>query len=244
MKKAITLSAATLALLVAGASGASAVSAASVNAGQWNSTGNIGFTPNTQTPPVVTNPEAPEAPGVIVYRGTKGALAIDYASDLAFGQHEISAKSATYYAAADKTAFPGGRKVGAFVEMHDLRGLGTGNNTRLTVTQLDQFKKNGSDAYLTGAALSFSSGKAANAGGGTYPSTAEAGFTLKPGQAHTVMTTNGTVGQFLTSYGKAVDYVVDSQGNTIRGPISLSVPSGSALEGNFTATLQWDLTVD
>ena len=242
MKKAITFSAATLALLVAGASGASAVSAASFNAGKWNSTGNIGFTPNTQTPPVVTNPEASE---VIVYGGTRGALAIDYASDLAFGQHEISAKSATYYAAADKTAFTAGRevrKVGAFVEMHDLRGLGTGNNTRLTVTQLEQF--NNGSADLKGATLSFSAGKAANAGGGAYPSTAEAGFTLKPGEAHTVMTTNGTVGQFLTSYGKASDYKVDSQGNTIRGPISLSVPSGSALQGNFTARLQWDLTVD
>ena len=47
MKKAITLSAATLALLVAGASG---VSAASVKAEKWNSsTGKIGFRANTTT---------------------------------------------------------------------------------------------------------------------------------------------------------------------------------------------------
>ena len=58
MKKAITLSAATLALLVAGASGVSGVSAASVKAEKWNSsTGKIGFRANTTTPPDITNPE-------------------------------------------------------------------------------------------------------------------------------------------------------------------------------------------
>ncbi|MDT2890782.1 WxL domain-containing protein [Lactococcus lactis] len=233
MKKAITLSAATLALLVAGASGAS------VKAEPWSSTGTIGFTANTKTPPAITNPEVPLGTGPEVPRGTgpggtPGELAIDYASDLAFGTHQISSKSATYYAEADTTAF-NGTPVGAFVEMHDLRGLGTGNNTQLTVTQLKQFN-NGKD-YLAGAALSFLAGKAANAGGGAYTPTAEAGFILKPGTAQKVMSTDGTVGQFLTSYGKAADY----KGNTAGGPISLSVPSGSALAGDFSTTLVWDL---
>ena len=232
MKKAITLSAATLALLVAGASGASAVSAASVKAEQWNSTGTVGFTPNTTTPPDITNPEVPGGTGP---GGTAGELAIDYASDLAFGTHQISAKSATYYANADTTAIKG-KSVGAFVEMHDLRGSGTGHKTQLTVTQLKQFN-NGSGAELKKAALSFSSGKAANAGGGAYTPTAEAGFTLDPGTAQNVMSTDGTVGSFLTSYGKAADYTGTG------GPISLSVPSGSALAGTFTATLEWNLAV-
>lgn len=68
MKKAITFSAATLALLVAGASGASAVSAASVKAEQWNSTGTIGFTANTTTPPDITNPEVPGGTGPGVHQ--------------------------------------------------------------------------------------------------------------------------------------------------------------------------------
>ena len=231
MKKTITFSAATLALLVAGASGASSVSAASVKAEQWTSTGTIGFTTNKTTPPAITNPEVPGGTGP---GGTAGELAIDYASDLAFGKHEISSKSATYYADADTTAFKG-TAVAAFVEMHDLRGLGTGNNTQLRVTQLKQFN-NGKDD-LKGATLSFSAGTAANAGGGAYTPTAEAGFTLDPGTAQNVMSTDGTAGQFLTSYGKAADY----KGNTAGGPISLSVPSGSALAGDFSTTLQWDL---
>lgn len=236
MKKAITLSAATLALLVAGASGASAVSAASIKPEQWDSTGSVSFTANTTTPPDITNPEVPGGTGP---GGTPGALAIDYASDLAFGTHQISSKSATYYAAADTTAFKGTAvaAVAAFVEMHDLRGLGTGNNTQLTVTQLKQFN-NGKDD-LAGAALSFSSGKAANADtGAAYTPTATTSFTLTPGTAQDVMSTDGTAGQFLTSYGKAADY----KGNTAGGPISLNVPSGSALAGDFSATLQWDLT--
>lgn len=231
MKKTITFSAATLALLVAGASGASSVSAATVKAEQWNSTGTIGFTANTTAQPAVTNPEVPGGTGP---GGTPGELAIDYASDLAFGTHQISSKSETYFADADTTAFKG-TAVAAFVEMHDLRGLGTGNKTQLRVTQLKQF--NNGKADLEGATLSFSAGKAANAGGGGYTPTAEAGFTLNPGTAQNVMSTDGTAGQFLTSYGKAADY----KGNTAGGPISLSVPSGSALAGDFSTTLQWDL---
>ena len=234
MKKAITLSAATLALLVAGASGASPVSAASVKAEQWTSKGTIGFTVNKTTPPDITNPEVPRVTGS---GGTPGELAIDYASVLAFGTHQISSKSANYYADADKIAF-NGTPVGAFVEMHDLRGLGTGNGTHLTVTQSEQFK-NDKGAFLAGAALIFSAGKAANAyTGATDTTTATDSFTLTPGTAQDVMSTDGTVGQFLTSYGKAADY----RGNTAGGPIYLSVPSGAALLGNFSATLQWDLT--
>ncbi|WP_372756763.1 WxL domain-containing protein [Lactococcus lactis] len=227
MKKAITLSAATLALLVAGASGAS------VKAEPWSSTGTIGFTANTKTPPAITNPEVPGGTGP---RGILGELAIDYASDLAFGKHEISAKSETYFADADTTNF-NRTPVGDFVEMHDLRGLGSGDKkgTQLNVTQSKQF--NNDSAELKGATLSFSAGTAANAGGGAYTPTAEAGFILKPGTAQKVMSTDGTVGQFLTSYGKAADY----KGNTAGGPISLSVPSGSALAGDFSTTLVWDL---
>ena len=123
--------------------------------------------------------------------------------------------------------------------MHDLRGLGSGgkNGTQLTVTQEKQFK-NDSGAELKAAILSFSAGTAANAGGGT-PQTSTNKFELTPGQAQTVMSTDGTVGQFLTSYGKASDYT----GNETGGPISLSVPSGSALAGTFTAKLVWNLAV-
>ena len=93
MKKALSLSAATLALLVVGATAISTASADSVKAEQWTSTGTIGFTANTTPPPDVTNPEVPGEPGP---GGTAGALAIDYSSDLDFDTHEISASQATY----------------------------------------------------------------------------------------------------------------------------------------------------
>lgn len=229
MKKAITLSAATLALLVAGSSGASAVSTK-------DSTGTIGFTANTSTPPDITNPEVQGVTGQ--GGGTPGELAIDYVSDLNFGQHQISSKKETYFAKNDTTAFKN-KAVAAFVEMHDLRGLGSGDKkgTQLTVTQDKQFK-NSSGAELKAATLSFSAGTAANAGGGT-PQTSTNKFDLTPGEAQTVMSTDGTVGQFLTSYGQAADY----KGDTAGGPISLSVPSGSALAGTFTAKLVWNLAV-
>lgn len=181
MKKAITLSASTLALLVAAATGASAVSAASVTETQWNSTGTVSFTP--------------------------GTLAIDYASDLNFGTHAISASQETYYANPDSST------AASYVKLHDLRGLGTGNDTQLTVTQLAQFNNGSSD--LKNAALTFSSGTGANAGGGSYIPTSTSGFTLKPGIAQNVMSTDGTVGQYTTSYGEVSDY----KGNEDGGPI-------------------------
>ena len=226
MKKTFLLSTSILSLLGMGYS----ASATSISEGQWDSTGTVAFTENTTTPPDVVNPEAPDEPGP---DGTAGSLAIDYVSDLDFGTHEISASKATYYANPDTQAFSS--PVADFVEMHDLRGLGTGNDTQLSVTQLAQFS-NGT-AELNGAALTFSSGNAVNASGGDYTPSAVAKYTLIPGTSQSVMTTDGTVGQYLTSYGQASDY----QGTEVKSPISLSVPSGAATAGSYSTTLQWDL---
>jgi len=235
MKKFITLTSATVAA-VALAGAALPAFADSVSATQYNSTATVSFTaPDGNTPQSVTNPEA--AGQTSTAQGTAGALAIDYASNLDFGSHTISASDATYYASADSTAFSG-TNVADFVEMHDLRGLGSGNNWTLSVTQQGQFA-NGSST-MTGAQLSFSSATAKNANGGSYVPTATASFTLTPGTAQNIMTGDGTVGQFLTSYGAAADY----KGNETGAPISLSVPSGSAQTGSYTSTLVWNLTAD
>lgn len=235
MRKSFTLSASAIALLLVGATGMSAVSAATINATQWDSEAKIAFEANTTTPPDVTNPEVPDVEGP---EGVAGALAIDYASDLDFGTHEISANEETYYAKADTAAFGSENPVGAFVEMHDLRGEGEGNGTNLTVKQVSQFK-NGTKE-LSSAVLSFSDARAQNAKGGAYVPSGVGNFDLVPGDATTVMTTDGTVGEFLTSFGTAADY----EGEETGGPISLSVPSGSATAGNYTTTLQWDLVTD
>lgn len=228
MKKVLTRSTQSLIILAASFLATASVSAAPIT--QADSTGTVAFTESQTDIPDVINPEVPEEDGP---NGTPGTFAIDYASNFDFGSHAHSPKQQTYYAKADTTAFT--KPVAPFIEIHDLRGLGVGNNTQLTVKQLEQFK-NGQHK-LTGAALTFSMGRGLNAAGGTYTPSSVPSFTLIPGQAQKVMQTNGTVGQFLTSYGQAADY----KGTTVGGPISLSVPSGSANKGNYTATLQWDL---
>lgn len=231
MKKALMLSTQSLIILAAaGTLAATAVSADSVIS-TWDSEGSVAFTENNKDIPDIVNPEVPNEHGD---EGTEGALAVDYVSDLDFGSHPLSAAHKTYYAKPDTAAFS--KAVAPFIEFHDLRGLGEGNNTSLTVTQVAQFN-NGTQA-LTGASLSFSLGKGCNAAGGTYNPNSVGSFTLIPGQSQPVMETNGIAGQFLTSYGTASDY----KGTTEGSPISLSVPSGSATKGNYTATLLWDLT--
>ncbi|MFK4935029.1 WxL domain-containing protein [Lactococcus garvieae] len=229
MKKVITLS--SIALIL----GATAlpVAAESVNPTQWDSKGIVEFEANDTDIPEVTDPEAPGETGP---GGTAGALAIDYVSDLDFDTHKISASDQTYYAAPDTHVFKD-VSVANFVEMHDLRGLGTGNNTELTVTQEEQFKNDKTE--LKSAVLSFSLGKGMNSKNGSYVPNSVANFALTPGEAQKVMSTDGTVGQFLTSYGVAADYKGSEEG----GPISLSIPSGSARAGSYSATLHWDLTV-
>ncbi|MFC4653022.1 WxL domain-containing protein [Lactococcus nasutitermitis] len=233
MKKTITLSAVALTTLVLGGT-VIPIFADSVDAGHWDTNGTVNFTAPT-TPPDVTNPQAPDGTGDA---GTAGDFSIDYASDLDFGSHEISTSNQTYYASDDTTAFGASNPVADFVEMHDLRGLGAGNgNWTLSVTQEAQF--NNGDLDLTDAALTFGSGVGANAGGGAYVPATTAGYTLTPGEAQTVMTGDGTVGQYLVNYGTPTDY---ADGGT-SGPISLYVPSGSANTGAYTSTLEWDLEV-
>jgi len=230
LKKILTLSSAALAALIFGGTTITSF-ADSVNATQYDSTASVSFTAPDEntTPPTVTNPEAPGSQGPA---GTAGALAIDYASNLDFGSHSISSTDATYYASADTTAFSG-KTVADFVEMHDLRGTGAGaGNWTLTVTQKGQF--NNGSADLTGAQLSFTNAQSENAGGGTYTPQSVASYTLTPGTAQTVMTGDGTVGQFLTSYGASSDY----KGQETAGPVSLYVPSGSAAQGSYTSTLE------
>lgn len=234
MKKIITLSTAalsTLALL-----GAGTVSADSVDQNNFNSEGTVNFTaaPDTSNPGVVD----PENPGGTVdpeIPGVAGTIALDYASNLDFGTHEISEKTATYYASKDE------KTSGAnFVAMHDLRGEGTWS---ITVTQMAQFKNGTND--LTGAQLSFNNAEAVytgtESGTGAYMPTASNITNLVVGTPAPVMASNaaGSYGTYAVKYGAAADYTGNEEG----GPISLSVPAGSAKAGTYTATLEYALSV-
>ncbi|WP_285014580.1 WxL domain-containing protein [Lactococcus garvieae] len=234
MKKIITLSSVVLSTLTL--LGAGTASADSVDQNKFNSEGTINFTaaPDTSNPGVVD----PENPGGTVdpeIPGVAGTIALDYASNLDFGTHEISEKTATYYASKDE------KTSGAdFIAMHDLRGEGTWS---ITVTQLAQFKNESND--LTGAQLSFNKATAVytgtEAGTSAYMPSASNITNLEVGSPAQVMASNtaGSYGTYAVKYGASADYV----GNEIGGPISLSVPAGSAKAGTYTATLEYDLSV-
>lgn len=234
MKKIITLSSVVLSTLTL--LGAGTASADSVDQNKFNSEGTIKFTaaPDTSNPGVVD----PENPGGTVdpeIPGVAGTIALDYASNLDFGTHEISEKTATYYASKDE------KTSGAdFIAMHDLRGEGTWS---ITVTQLAQFKNESND--LTGAQLSFNKATAVytgtEAGTSAYMPSASNITNLEVGSPAQVMASNtaGSYGTYAVKYGASADYV----GNETGGPISLSVPAGSAKAGTYTATLEYDLSV-
>lgn len=242
MKKMITLSSATLgALLLLGT--AAPAFAASVDATNWNSTGTVVFTPGTDTSdPGVPDPDpdpvdpdpTPVGPGV------PGAIALDYASNLNFGTHEIADKTMTYYAAPD-TEFNAPTGAGTdFVAMHDLRGEGTWT---LTVAQATDFNNGTRD--LKGAAISFNSATAVNTsvpGSTDYLPTAE-NFTLGVGTGpQTVATSDatGSYGTYAVRYGVPDEYKADDA-TAPSGPISLSVPKGTAAVGTYTTTLEYAL---
>ncbi|MFK4934883.1 WxL domain-containing protein [Lactococcus garvieae] len=234
MKKIITLSAAALSTLAL--FGTATVSADSIDQNTYTSEGTVNFTaaPDTSNPGVV-DPENPgETPDPEI-PGVAGTIALDYASNLDFGTHEISDKTTTYFASKDdKTSGA------AFVAMHDLRGEGTWS---VTVTQLAQFNNGKND--LTGAQLSFSDAAAVYTGdaSGTsaYMPTVSNIINLEVGTAAPVMTSNteGSYGTYAVKYGAAADYTGNEEG----GPISLSVPAGSAKAGNYTTTLEYALSV-
>lgn len=229
MKKVLTHATQSLIILAAGLLVAMPVAADSVV--KTTSDGTVGFKENSSSNIPVVNPEAPDEE---IPSNTNGPLSLNYVSNIAFGKQELSTKQETYYADLDSSIFTKG--VAPFVEMVDARGAGNSSETAVTVTQVSQFKS-GTNT-LDGAALTFSMGRGVNAGGGKYIPKSTDKFTLVPGTAQLVMQTDGTVGQYLTSYGSAKDY----QDTTKGSPISLTVPAGAAVKGDYTATLQWDLT--
>ncbi|MDN6030309.1 MAG: WxL domain-containing protein [Lactococcus plantarum] len=229
MKKVLTHATQSLIILAAGLLVAMPVAADSVV--KTTSDGTVGFKENNSSDIPIVNPEAPNEE---IHSDTTGPLSLNYVSSIAFGKQELSTKQETYYADLDSSVFKTG--VAPFVEMVDARGAGNDSKTAVTVTQVSQFKSGKNT--LDGAALTFSMGRAVNAGGGKYIPNSTDKFTLVPGTAQTVMETDGTVGQYLTSYGTAKDY----QDTTKGSPISLTVPAGAAVKGDYTATLQWDLT--
>lgn len=234
MKKLITYS--TMTLSAFALLGAASVSADSIDQNTYDSEGTVSFTqaPETSNPGVID----PENPGGEVdpnIPGVEGTIALDYASNLDFGSHEISTSSSTYYASKDENTGNAD-----FVAMHDLRGEGT---WAVTVTQLGQIT-NGTNE-LSGAQLSFNSATpvytAETSGTSAYMPTSNNILNLAVGTPETVMTSNsqGSYGTYATKYGTADDYT----GNETGGPISLSVPAGSAKAGTYTTTLEYSLSV-
>lgn len=237
MKNSLTISSAVLtALAIAATVAPIAASADSTSSTSWSSTGTVAFTsPSTgTTPPNITDPSNPGTTPNPGLPSQPGNFAIDYASNLDFGSHTISATAKTYYANLDAKATAAGYSGANFVSIHDLRGVATG--WTLSVTQAAQFTSGTSN--LTNAAITFNYGKGINSGGGTEQPTATSTFTLTPGTAQAVMSdSTGIVGNYAAQYGSASYY----KGTETGGPISLYIPSGAVQATSYTSTLNWNL---
>lgn len=172
MNKRMLKSAAVLTLVAVATPLATAVSAATV--GPYSSTANVEFvkgtSPGTVNP---TDPTLPLNPGpgpVNPPVGTNG-LSIDFASNLYFGQQQVTAKTAFAHAqqSLDASNQPDGKTVPNFVQVTDVRGtfagwnLSVNTDSTLHLTTVNPATTpEASDTtlgdYLTGATITFNGG--------------------------------------------------------------------------------------
>lgn len=243
MKKALTLSAATLLALTFGTSITPAAHAAGIldadnNQTSYQSNANVSFTTPDTTNPVDpgTDPDSPDTPLPV----GPGLLAIDYASDLDFGTHSISSNDQTYYASLDSTY---GRDTVAF---HDVRPVSatTGLSAGYTITVKEDTDFTNGASTLKGASLNFNNANVVWEGQGTADSTqapTASSLNLTPGASQTaLLAQEGTgFGQWGIKYGASTDAYT---GNETGGPISLFVPgSTQKAQGTYSTTLTWTI---
>lgn len=233
--------------------------------GQFNSKGSVEFTPAT-TPtapvsPLNPDPDKPIAPsnpdGSRPEPGTAGPLSIDFASSLDFGSQQITSKTMSYNASAQKYTDLDGKNATSgpdFVQLTDNRGSFSG--WTLSIKQDGQFKTQNNVA-LDGATVSFNNAQHVAANGSTDGVTALSNFTLNPnGATVPVMSgaaantgTNGTAGTHLLRFGDANSLSTQdtngtgaSRGTTDQA-IKLTVPGQTAkMAAKYATTFNWILS--
>lgn len=199
--------------------------------------GEVGFIENVTLPPIV-NPLNPNSEIETDLEKTVGALSIDYASNLDFGNHQISTSDKTYYAAANTvTVKENGEEVVIpnFVQVTDNRG--TKGGWTLSVTASDFSTESGK--ILTGAYITFHHANVytPNSRGdgpiATYPVMVEEAGTPFP-----IMRAND--GQGTATWGV---YYAGTDDSTGEKAITLHVPGESTkMAESYTSTLEWNLS--
>lgn len=203
--------------------------------GDVTSRADVQFVPNSE----IVKPVDPGGGGVIDPNKppTKGPLSLNYASDIAFGQHKKTRQEQLFYAQEDTitvTETSEKKQVVNFVQITDLRG--TAGGWTLSVRQNGPLKKENGVAII-GAKLTLSARSVES----MY------GFKEAP--------SNLTIDQVLSEEGQAHEIVKAEKGtgvstwNVLLGKsgqetsgISLSVPKAAVKEtGIYTTNLTWIL---
>ncbi|EUJ33690.1 cell surface protein with WxL domain [Listeria floridensis FSL S10-1187] len=225
---------------------ASGAYAAPSSLAQTTSKGYVTFKEDTSvTPPLDPSSPDPKNPVVPdpgakhpVEPGTGGSLSIDRASNIEFGDQDISAADQDYYAKLDKLLLQDGttKQVPNYVQVTDKRGTSAG--WTLQVTQQGQFKSAVNGNILVGAQLSFAN---INTNGTSLaaPPTPATDFEIEVahiGQANTVLT---------AAAGKGMGTWFANFGTSANGEksIKLHVPGTSIKAANeeYSTTLTWNL---
>ncbi|MDR2832109.1 MAG: WxL domain-containing protein [Streptococcaceae bacterium] len=262
----LLLSGATLATTIGG------TVAFAAEGGTTQSKGTVSFVAGVTQPPTIVDPGNP--PEIIdpikPPTGQSGPLSIDFASDLMFGEQEISSNDKTYYAHPTGFDTDGDKSTIEdytvdFVQVSDLRGSFAG--WTLSVAQDAQFHLPGvttSEAtanvgdYLTGATLNFSGGHVV-AGTVSTPEVNAAKPSQVKGDSFAVSSAATTVvgakvnegmGKWSYAFGQKSDYDAISgdvaaadKSVAKKSPITLQVPGSTAKKaGVYETTLTWTLS--
>lgn len=230
MKKGFTYSAAALTALTLvataapafadTATGAVTTPGATSSTTQWTSNTGVTFTAPTPTTPLPPITIPTEPPTTITPQ--PGALALDYASDLDFGVHQVDG-SATDFTAGTATEGSSNSQASPLVTWHDLDGTQTNYTISAQASGLSGL--NSSTITLGSASFSNISGNGATDTSSLGDVASSHTLTTKP---QTLVSSTGAVsGYYADKFSKA----------------TLSVPVSDQAAGNHTGTITWNLTV-
>ncbi|MGX7417567.1 WxL domain-containing protein [Carnobacterium gallinarum] len=199
----------------------------------------LGFIENTDsTNPV--DPSDPSKPIKPTKPPTPGPLALNYASDIVFGSHDLSEEEVTFYALLDKATLDDGTDEQIerpnFIEMTDNRGTNSG--WRLTVKQNGKLK-NANGTELIGAFISLQNTEIVTLDEVNSAPTGIKKESIPISDSHEALVVNAEKGTGMGSW--SVNFGSDATEG--KSSISLFVPKDTPKEkGIYTTSLTWTLS--
>lgn len=232
--------------------GATTVTHADV-VGNYDTKAKVTFTPNTdptnpvdpENPGEEVDPEDPVDPGTPIDPGTNGPLSLDYASNLNFGTHAISAKEdldGNYYkysAANQKVTNKETGEVNTvplYAQVTDNRGNGKGWN--LKVKQNGQLKAAAdSTSELTGAEIHYSDTEVNSISTSGEPTVPTSMVLSEEAQTAMKAVPNTGEGTWVATYGDKTTMEVE-----VNNSVQLWVPkSTNPKQDSYSTTITWSL---